>query len=221
MKFEERSYSSSMIRPRPHVYIDPSGSFILVLTAWGGADNLSRIFDHVKQHMQSVKQDDELTTPFQNILTLSDEANDLRVATLMTNDLVFRGLNQDKYNTVVETCFINLKQRHVAWSQMGTPHLFLKKKNERPQPISCFPESRSELLGFPLPVHFLGAEPTIAPRCGDLYLDEGDELILLSSSVIPTEIWNLQKEATLQEWTEALASKDEIQPFWLGRLKLD
>lgn len=221
MNFEERSYSSHLIRPRPMVYIDPNQNFLIVLTAWGASEGLNRILENIKQHLQTVKQDDELTTPFQNILSLSDEANDLRVVTLMTNDLVFRGLNQDKYQVAVETCFINLKQRHLAWSQMGSPHLFLKKKNESPQPLSCFPESRSDIQKFPLPVHFLGAEPTISPRCGDLYLEKGDELILLSSSMIPKEIWNLKNDSSLEDWTQALADKDDEQPFWLGRLKLD
>ena len=221
MNFEERSYNSHLIRPRPLVYIDPNESFIIVLTAWGATEGLNRILDNIKQHLQTVKQDEELTTPFQNILSLSDEANDLRVATLMTNDLVFRGLNQDKYQVVVEACFINLKKRHAAWSQMGSPHLFLRKKNRAPQPLSCFPESRSDLQNFPLPVHFLGAEPTIAPRCGDLYLEKGDEIILLSSSIIPTEIWSLKNKSSLEDWTQAISAKNETQPFWLGRLKLD
>ena len=139
----------------------------------------------------------------------------------MTNDLVFRGLNQDKYQVIVESCFINLKQRHIAFSQMGSPHLFLKKKNQTPQPVSCFPESRTDLMGFPVPVHFLGAEPTISPRCGDLYLERGDEIILLSSSEIPTDIWTLGEDLSLDDWTDALSKKNEDQPFWLGRLKLD
>jgi hypothetical protein len=220
MNFEERSYSSSLMRPRPIIYNDPSGNFLLIVTAWGASNGTERIIDNVKQHLQSVKQDEELTTPFQNILTLSDEANDLRVTTLMTNDLVFRSLNQDRYNVVIETCFVNLKNNHVAWCQMGGPHLFLKKKNSSPQPISCFPESRSELQGVPLPTYFLGAEPTISPRCGDLYLEPGDELILLSSSTIPSEVWHLRGDSSLQDWTNALAEKDYEQPFWLGRIQL-
>lgn len=221
MKFEERSYSSHLIRPRPTVYLDPNENFILILTAWGAAESLDRVLDNVKQQLLTARQDHELTKTFQNILSLSDEANTLRVATLLTNDLVFRGLNLDQYQVVIESCFINLTQGHVAWSQMGSPHLFLKKKNETPQPLSCFPESRADLKGFPLPVHFLGAEPTISPRCGDLYLDKGDEIIFLSASSIPTKIWTLKDEATLDDWTKALAYDDDVQPFWLGRLQID
>jgi hypothetical protein len=221
MYFEDRFFSGKLIRPRPLVYVDPNHNYLVILTAWGSTDSLNQILDNIKLHLQSVKQDDELTTPFQNILSLSNEANDLRVTTLMTNDLVFRSLNQDKYNVVVETCLINLKSKHVAWSQMGGPHLFLKKRNEGPQPISCFPESRTDLIGFPVPVHFLGSEPTISPRNGDLYLDKGDEIILLSSSYIPTSIWSLKSESNLADWTESLTSQSEEQPFWLGRLKLD
>lgn len=221
MKFEDRFYSSHVIRPRPLVYLDPGESFMVVLTAWGATETVDRVLENIKLHLQTVRQDNELTTPFQNILSLSDEANDLRVATLMTNDLVFRGLNQNQYQVIIESCLINLNQRHVAWSQMGSPHLFLKKEGERPQPLSCFPESRRDLANFPLPVHFLGAEPTISPRCGDLYLDKGDEIILLSSSSIPAEVWSLKGEVSLENWTQALTEKNEDQPFWLGRLKLD
>ena len=221
MKFEERHYSSHLIRPRPLVYIDPSEGFVLVMTAWGATETTQRALEHVKQYLQAVRQDNELTTPFQNILSLSDAANDLRVAALMANDLVFRNLNQDRYDAVFEICFLNIRNRRVAWSQMGCPHLFIRKKNQKPQPISCFPESRSELSGFPIPVCFLGSEPTIAPRCGDFYLSHGDEIILLSSSTIPEAIWKISEESSLEEWTDKIAMADGAQPFWLGRLQID
>jgi hypothetical protein len=104
---------------------------------------------------------------------------------------------------------------------MGGPHVFLRKKGQMPQPVSCFPESHTKLLGFPVPVHFLGAEPTISPRCGDLYLEKGDELIFLSCSKIPIEIWSLPENADMEMWTQALSKEDPDQPFWLGRLKFD
>lgn len=221
MLFEERSYSSKLMRPRPLIFQEPNQQYILIVTIWGSSEVGPQVIEHVKQHLQTVKQDSELTTPFQNILTLSDEANHLRVATLMTNDFVFRGINQDKYQVLVETCFLSIQNKHVAWSQMGGPHLFLKKRNEQPQPVSCFPESRSELRNCPMPSQFLGAEPTISPRCGDFYLEGGDEIILLSSSVISTQIWNLQGEVNLSSLTDSISSANEAQPFWLGRLKID
>ncbi len=221
MEFQERSYNAKWIRPRPRIYLDPSGDFVLILTLWGDLEQADVIFDQVKQHLQSVREDRELTTPFQNILTLSDEANNLRVATLITNDLIYRNLNNEKYSVVAETCYISIKKQNVAWCQMGGPHLFMRKKNDRPQPISCFPESKKTLESFPLPNYFMGAEPTISPRCGDLYLESGDEIILLSSSTVPAEIWNLNESATVEAWTDALVKSHEGQPFWLGRLKLD
>lgn len=221
MHFEERSYSSSLMRPRPLIYHEPGQQYILILTVWGSSELGPQIIDHIKQHLQSVKQDSEFTTPFQNILTLSDEANHLRVSTLMTNDFVFRGINQEKYQALVETCFFSIQDQHVAWTQMGGPHIFLKKKGEQLQPVSCYPESRSELRKCPMPSQFLGAEPTISPRSGDFYLENGDEIILLSSSTIAPQIWSLQSETTLESLTDSIAAADESQPFWLGRFKID
>ncbi len=221
MRLEERSYSSKVRRPRPLVFEDPAGDFILIVTIWGATDRGAEILEHVKSHLQTVRQDSELTTPFQNILTLSDEANDLRVATLLLNDFVFRGVNREKYEIVVETCFLTIKKRQVAWSQFGCPHLFLRKKRLGLQPISSFPESRNDLQGCPIPNSFLGTEPTISPRCGDLYLEKGDELILLSSSTVSSLIWSPHQELDLVNLTESIAATDESQAFWLGRIKID
>ncbi len=221
MRLTERSFNTKLMRPKPMIYQDEGGDFILIMTPWGSAEDCQKVMDYVVQFLLTAKQDAELTTPFQNILNLSDEANDLRVATLMANDYVFRNTNQGGYNLIVETLFLSQHQNHVAWCQMGCPHLIVKKNQGLAQPISLFPEFNSDLLNFPLPQQFVGSEPTIAPRCGDLYLDKQDEIILLSSSVVPQELWNLDSSNGLEDWTQQMVQKDGSQPFWLGRLELD
>lgn len=221
MKFQERSYNSKVMRPKPLVHRDESVGLILMMTPWGSQEACQRVMDHVIQHLLIAKQDAELTTAFQNILSLSDEANDLRVATLMANDFIFRGINTEKYNLVVETLFLSVNSRHVAWCQMGCPHLFLKKHNQTAQPVSFNPETKKEMSEFPMPMQFLGSEPTVAPRCGDLYLDKSDELIMLSSSTVPPAIWTLESSQGLEAWTQSLVDGYELQPFWLSRLELE
>lgn len=221
MKFQERSYNSKIMRPRPLVYQDQARGFILIMTPWGSQESCQKVIDYTSQFLLTASQDSELTTPFQSILSLSDEANKLRVATLMANDFLYRSLNAEKYELVVETLFLSFNKRHVAWCQMGCPHLIVKKHNGMAQPISFHPETNSSLANFPMPLQFLGSEPTIAPRCGDLYLEKKDSLLMLSSSIVPSGIWSLKESGRFEDWTEQLVQYDGSQPFWLSRLQFD
>lgn len=221
MKFEERSYNSHLMRPKPLIHIDHAGGFILIMTPWGSQEQGQKVMDFVVQHLITVKQDQEHTSAFQRILSLSDDANYLRQSALMANDFIYRNSNTESHELVVEFLFMGIKKRQVAWCQLGCPHLLLKKKTRGTQPVSCHPETRHDLLKFPLPQYFLGSDSTVAPRCGDLHLDRGDELLLLSSSEIPRTIWAVDQNQDLESWTDQIAEQESSQPFWLGRLKLD
>lgn len=221
MKFRERSYSSELIRPKPLIHIDEASGNLLIVTPWGSQEEGQKVLDFVVQHLLTVKQDQEHTSAFQKILSLSDDANHLRQAAMMANDFMYRSVNTDSYELVVEFLLLSVNKRHVSWCQLGCPHLLIKKKRSAPQPVSCNPETRFDLIKFPLPQYFLGADPTVAPRSGDLYLDRGDELILLSSSELPKAIWTVDESQDLEGWTESLTIEETSQPFWLGRLKLD
>ncbi|MFN8789863.1 MAG: hypothetical protein ACK5Y2_00225 [Bdellovibrionales bacterium] len=221
MQLQERSYSSQVIRPRPLIYQDQAQGFLLMMTPWGSQEGCQKVMDFVLQFLLTSKQDSDLTTPFQSILSLSDEANALRVATLMANDYLYRTMNGENYDLVVETLFLSFSKYHVSWAQMGCPHLAIKKQNGWTQPISFLPETHSNLVQVPLPLQFLGVEPTIAPRCGDLFLEKGDELLFLSSSSVPPSLWDGFHKESFSEWSEKMVREQESQPFWLGRLKLD
>ncbi|MFN8846753.1 MAG: hypothetical protein ACK5V3_13650 [Bdellovibrionales bacterium] len=221
MKFFERSYNSELIRPKPLIHQDEAGGLILIVTPWGSQEGAQKTLDFIVQHLMTVKQDQEHTSPFQKIQSLSDDANQLRQAAMMANDFIYRSVNPDSLELVVEVLFLGIQKKQVAWCQIGCPHLLLKKKKESLQPISCHPETRADLLKFPLPQYFLGADATVSPRCGDLQLDKGDEVILLSSSQLPTSLWSATQSSELEEWTDRITEVDSSQPFWLGRLKLD
>lgn len=221
MKFTERSYSSHLLRPKPLIHSDSGGGFLLMMTPWGAQEECQKVMDFVVQHLTTIRQDQEHTSAFQKILSLSDNANQLRQSALMANDFLFRNINSETHEIVIEFLFLAFQRNHVSWCQLGCPHLLLKKANQATQPISCFPESSRFLQNFPLPSYYLGAEPTVAPRCGDLHLDKNDELILLSSNQLPKSIWTLESKKDLEIWTDELTQENNSQPFWLGRLKLD
>lgn len=221
MKWSERSYNAKLLRPRPLIHQDESQNFILIMTPWGSQEECQKVMEHTVQHLLTVRQDQEVTSAFQKILSLSPQANELRQVALLTNDFLFRNVNSESHELVVEFLFLAFNKRQVSWAQLGCPHLFLKKFNQGTQPISCYPETQSSLQNFPLPSYFLGSDSTIAPRCGDLYLEKNDELILLSASSIPNQIWQSSHKKEIGDWTDEITAENDSQPFWLGRLQLD
>lgn len=221
MKWSERSYNTKHLRPRPLIHQDESQKFMLIMTPWGSQEECQKVMDFSVQHLLTVRQDHEHTSAFQKILSLSSEANELRQVALLANDFLYQNINGDSHELVIEFLFLAFNKRQVSWVQLGCPHLFLKKKDQFTQPISCYPETKSTLQNFPLPSHYLGSDSTVAPRCGDLYLEKNDELILLSASQIPIGIWKNSHKKELDVWTDELTHETASQPFWLGRLKLD
>lgn len=221
MRLSERSYNTKLLRPRPLIHQDESQKFMLIMTPWGSQEECQKVMDFSVQQLLTVRQDHEHTSAFQKILSLSNEANELRQVALLANDFLYQNINAGSHELVVEFLFLAFNKRQVSWVQLGCPHLLLKKKDQFTQPISCFPETKSTLQNFSLPSYYLGSDSTVAPRCGDLYLEKNDELILLSASQIPNGIWQNSQRKELDTWTDELTHEAISQPFWLGRLQLD
>jgi len=221
VKWSERSYNTNLLRPKPLIHRDESQKFILIMTPWGSQEECQKVMDFSIQHLLTVRQDQEHTSAFQKILSLSNEANELRQVSLLANDFLFRNINAESHELVIEFLFLAFNKRQVSWVQLGCPHLFLKKKDQGTQPISCYPETLQTLQQFPLPSYHLGSDSTVAPRCGDLFLNKSDELILLSSSQIPNSIWQNKEKKDIELWTDEMTKESDSQPFWLGRLQID
>lgn len=223
MKIQERSYSSKIFRPKPHLHLDSDGQLLVVATSWGQQEHAAMVSDEIVKYVTAAREDVEVTSPFEFLTSLSPLANNLRIATLIANDVLYRGENRTEYVSGIEILTIARVGRQVAWAQVGSPHI-LFKRSERPLvPLAPSYDHSFEIslrggVAAPLPSRLLGVDPTCNVVCGDLNTSAEDLFVLLSSSNLPTSLWQTQGPFDLQGITQRMVAENSDEPFWLGIL---
>lgn len=225
MKLTERSYRTKQVRPKPQVIEIEAGETILVATLWGNEVSLTRSIEITQDYIGATSENAEVTTPFEFLSCYSSKTNQLRVAALLANDQLYRQENRGEYNSGLELVTIAKRNGEVAWVKVGMPHILLLRQGMAPMPIACSGDSSSEISGEailpPLPSNMLGLENSLNIEGGSFRQKEGDRLLLLACSIIPSVIWS-QVNATsdLMSIGQLLAKAQPDQPYWLGLVDL-
>lgn len=226
MRINERSYSTKNFRPRPEIYVEPDGSFIVVTTSWGAPEHAARLNEDVAKYIQAARADVEVTSPFEFLASLTNQANYLRIATLISNESFYRGDNKADYQAGLETLLLLKTGSQMAYAQVGSPHLLIQKSDRVMAPISVNYDASLEMSGedgtllSPLPQSLVGVDTSLNIRVGDFRVDESDRLILYAGGIWPESIWNSNYAADLQQLTQKLVQKNPDAPFWLGIVDL-
>lgn len=227
MKLEERSYSSKLHRPRPAIYTETDGSFIIVSTSWGAPEHAQKVNDELAKYIQAAKADVEVTSPFEFLTTLTSEANYLRIAALISNEQFYRAENKSEYLAGIETLVLFHKGCQMAYAQVGAPHLLVQKSGRPLVPVAVGLEASLEMSGSenpvlpPLPQALLGIDSSLNIRCGDFHVDQGDRLVLYAGSFWPESLWTSSQGDTLQHLTQRMVQQNPEAPFWLGVVDLE
>lgn len=222
MKIQERSYSSKIMRPKPHLHIEGDGSLIVIATSWGQADHARIAAEEVSKYVNAAKADMEVTSHFEFMTCLSDETNYVRTGVLVANEALYRGQNRRSFASGVEILALLHKGSQLAWAHVGAPSLLIQRKNQSLQGLSMaqdlsqeFP-TREEALPC-LPAQFLGLDPTCDVHCGHTSLQEGDQLVLLASSLVAPSLWTSGGQSLdLTTITNRMIQEAPTSPFWLG-----
>ncbi len=226
MRIAERSYSTKNFRPRPEIYVEPDGSFIVVTTSWGSSEHAARLNEDVSKYIQAAKADVEVTSPFEFLTSLTNQANYLRIATLIANETFYRSENKVAYQAGLETLLLLRTGSQMAYAQVGSPHLLIQKSDKVMAPISVNFDSSFEMSGEdgmlmpPLPQTLVGTDTNLNIRVGDFHIRDSDRLILYAGGVWPESIWSSSYSADLQQMTQKLVQKNPDAPFWLGIVEL-
>lgn len=222
MKLKERSYSTKNIRPKPLIYSEDDGSLIVIANAWGQQQHAQGVIDEVVKYVNAAKSDIEVTSPFEFMTCLTDEVNYVRTGILIANDFLYRGENRNQYFSGVEILALFKRGSQVAWAQVGSPNLYIQRKGSSLQPLSvnhdlsCEMNSQDETLP-PLPGQMIGLESTCNIHCGHTLISEGDQLILLSSTVASKSLWAKDVyPQNLTDMTKMMIQGGPEHPFWLG-----
>lgn len=221
MKMQERSYSSALFRPKPLVHLEQDGSLLVIATSWGLPEHAALVSDEVVKYVTAARGDVEVTSPFEFMTCLSSEANYLRIALQIANDILYRGENKAEYVSGVEVLAVSRREKQIAWAQVGSPHLLLRRPNRPLVPLATsfdhsFEVSLQGRPEAPLPSRLLGVDPSCNIVSGDLAVGERDLLVLLSSSLLPSSLWTAPGPYDLANLTAAMVHENAESPFWLG-----
>jgi hypothetical protein len=221
VKLEHRSYNSRQFRPKPHIHTEADGSLVVIATSWGLPEHAALAAEEVAKYASAARGDVEVTSPFEVLTCLSDDANHLRIGMMIANDLLYRRENRTEYVSGLEILAISRRGPQISWAQVGAPHVLLRRPGRPLVPLALSYDHSFEIVASsarlaPLPSRLLGTDPTCHIHCGDLRIGREDVLVLASSSLLPSSLWTEAGPYDLARVTREMMTLDPESPFWLG-----
>src|SRR5688572_5598562 len=125
--FSERPYSGRSFRPRPEIHIDTATNLLIVATPWGPRASARSAIDRMLEYFTLASSDGGVTSPFEKLTCLSMAANNLRMATLLANEILYREDNRNEYKTGVELFCASCSDQELIWLQLGQPQVMLAR----------------------------------------------------------------------------------------------
>lgn len=221
MRIEERNYSSKQFRPAPKVFKSQELDLLTIVTAWGEGNSTESISNEVSKFLFAAQGDFEATSPFEFNSALSKDSNSLRMATLISNDMVYRSENKDDIRSCYEMIVLFKNKNQLSWVQVGNPNLILLR--DTLIPLSFTPPSIESvnLRSIALPSQFFGTEMHCYFQIGTIELKENDKLLLFTENKLSAENWALPPV----DWNLNSFIKNQIKfnsdnPFWMGLINL-
>jgi hypothetical protein len=219
-KFSYRPYSGKQFRPTPEVHTDDKT--LIVATPWGNRDAAKKSIDRILEYLILCNEDREATTPFQRLSCLSTGANNLRVAALLANESIYREDNNIEYRNGVELFAMSLSEGELVWIQIGQPQILLARKSRQVISLAgsmdlSFDMSDGDDLLPSLPNQLLGLDSSMNLTINSFRPQDQDQLVLLSHSQMPREIYQLESdELKLDTMSQKLSRMNPQLAFWLG-----
>ena len=226
LQFEERSFSGRVFRPRPEIHMDPSAKILIVATPWGARSAARKAIERILEYLALSMGDVEATSPFQRLSSLSPAGNNLRVATLLANDAIFREDNKSEYKAGVEIFACIFDEDECVFLQVGNPHVLLERGGQTLMPLSsqidlAFDMSEGAQVLPALPAQLIGIDSTANMNINSFRIQKDDRIVLLSHSFLPASIFSLKPgDISVDRLTTALATADADLAFWLGVLTI-
>ena len=196
-----------------------------MITPWNTdletAQKVMQVFENIYKPLAS---DADSTRPFQQMLSLSPDENNVRTAVCQLNDYIFNQYNQEELTLGFELFLAIKTVGEIIFAQVGHPQIYLSRQNFSLQPIgssltfsTSYSQSSHSLA--PLPQTVLGLFPDIPIWIHSLKIHPQDQFILLSRNFIPGHFFS-DKQKSLNSLSQILAQDNDSEPFWIGQLQL-
>jgi len=226
LRFEERPYAGKTFRPTPEIHMDDRSKLLIVATPWGARSSAKKVIERMTDYLSLASEDNEATSPFERLSCLSGQANNLRIATLLANEALYREDNTQEYRSGVELFAAMVDENEIVWVQAGNPHILLGRTGRTLLPVGSnvdlsFDLSEGKDLLPPLPSQLLGLDMSINLNINSFRARVGDRVVLLSYSHIPETVFALKKDdISLDSMAKLLATYKPDLAFWLGILSV-
>lgn len=225
MNLERRCFKGQNFRPTPEILISKELQFFAVLTPWGPSSHTREVLDFLVQNHESFKSDEEKTSAYPQLQSLSKEENVLRTLILSCNEWVFKNQNEGKeYNFGYELVCGNFINGKVVFLQIGQPFIYLDRPEVPLQPLGhildfsgAFSKKGKRLP--PLPSSLLGIHPDTHFSVFSLPVDKEDRLLFISRDFTPA--LNTEKKTdkqSLNDFMSLLTQENADSPLWIGLL---
>lgn len=225
MALMHRSYGGKIFRPKPVIHEDEK--LLIMASCWGPGDQGQNLVDDVAKYVTAAMGDVEVTSHFEYLTCLSDQANYLRIATLLANENIFRGENKNEFVSGYELTVILRHQNQLSWAQVGGPHILIRRNQRALMPLSVQLDVSTEVssgnLLAPLPHWLLGLDSTCQIQCGDVRFHVQDQLVLAGSDYLSRALFmeSSSEPLSLEKVTQWMIQENPESPFWLGLLPLN
>lgn len=219
MQLEERSYAGRFFRPKPQILKSENPDTVMIVTSWGEKDESDRVVQIFKDQLRLDTPSDQ-AEPYGLIESLSSKANQLRVAALMANDVLFNEANKSEFVCALEFLGLVYDGGILSWVQIGAPQVVLKIRDQIQPLVSQVDMSWQYQQESPLLSQALGLQSTCQLNCGSLHVPDEAELFLISRHALSPQIFT-QPALTLSIMTDILVKDSNQAPFWSGHLQLN
>lgn len=226
MDFQQRQFiGSKSSLPKPEVFFDAQEKLLIVATPWGNPSGAKKIVTTIADYYLATKTDKEATSPFRRLDYLSTAANNLRIATLVGNEMLYREENRNEYRSAAELFVGTYSENELVWIQLGAPSVCLHRKGEVLLPLrvqlDLASELESSLLALPpLPSQLIGISPEPNISVQSFCPRETDSLVLVSRSWLPGKIFGLEPNIEIFSQLSKTLAEHSDEPFWLGHWKI-
>ena len=223
MKFNEQLYRTKTRLPQPEHFIEPDGSFGVIVSCWGHESSAARAIEHAIQLKNMYSQDREVTSPFAFLESLSYEANRLRQNIMHLNDFLYAQDNNNDYKNAYEVLVFARTFEEWAWAQVGGPSIILNRNNSAHiLQSSMTAATKFGLSRSPLPAQALGLYPNTSVSCGSVRTQNKDEIIFYSGEL---ELKSLDEKFLTAKETknrvQLLVKSQQERAFWLASLNYE
>jgi hypothetical protein len=225
LDLKERSYGGKKFRPQTQIYHEKESNLVICVTCWGRDEIAEQVTESIKNFIMLASEDTDLTVPYTRKDNLHQQGNILRMAVIMASEKIFNQHNRDEYTCGFEIFAAVQEGPQWIFVSCGQPSLVLYRKGQGPIPVTHSLDinvlTAEKSTYDPLPNHLLGLGQHPPIIYGNIRINKGDKLALVSRAHLPSHFFSLDfAEFEPQTISRILATDSEHTPFWLGFIQV-